>query len=282
MRVALWAIDPEDGIEVDAAITMKLKQRTRKHLGGFPGRTREIDKRLYISLADYLKWKGRRSKGDVKSGMRVGLGVSSWNQWIEEHGGEGVATLAGVKVGKLDCYLDGYRYRVCRDAAELAAELGQRESLVESLQVGKPDSSDDERFRRRVEYWNHLALGFLPEIYALRGAIDSINQRYFDRQQTLFPTVAEGFDNLLALVEKTVGIHNEHLAEEIERLEKLLIEKGYGQDESPLTIGLADLAELIARLATSQIAYLVDMAKADALDMLGENQKAFQVVERYV
>ena len=38
-------IDPVDGSEVDTAVTMKLWQQTRKHLAGFPGRTRVIDER---------------------------------------------------------------------------------------------------------------------------------------------------------------------------------------------------------------------------------------------
>ena len=83
--------------------------------------------------------------------MRTGLAVSAWNQWVEVQGGEGVTTLAGVKAGKLDCYLNGYRYRVCRDAGELVAEVSRRKSLLESLEVGKP-SGDDERFRQRVEH----------------------------------------------------------------------------------------------------------------------------------
>ena len=82
------------------------------------------------SFADYSKWRGRRNKGDLKSGMRRGLVVSSWNQWVESQGGEGVATLAGVASGILDCYLDGYRYRVCRNAGELAEEVSRRESLL--------------------------------------------------------------------------------------------------------------------------------------------------------
>ncbi len=83
----------------------------REHLAGFPGRTRVIDERLYLSFADYLKWRGRRNKGDLESGMRTGLVVSSWNQWVEEHNGRGVVTLAGMHVSKLRCYLDGYQYR---------------------------------------------------------------------------------------------------------------------------------------------------------------------------
>ena len=84
--------------------------------------------------------------------------VSSWNQWVESQGGEGVATLAGVAAGILSCYLDGYRYRVCRNAGELAEEVSRRESLLESVKVWEPDSSNDERFRQRVEHWKISAL----------------------------------------------------------------------------------------------------------------------------
>jgi len=249
---------------------------------GFSGRTREIGGRLYISFADYLKWRGRRNKGDLKSGMCTGLVVDQWNQWVDENGGEGAATLAGVNVSDLSCYLDGYRYRVCRNAGELAEEVSWRESLLESLRVGNPDSGDDEQFRRRVERWMALALGFVPEIYSLRRAIASINQRYYDGQKIMFPTVAEGFDELLNLVEKTVGIYNDALAGDIERLERLLNETGDGQDESSLKIDLPGLIESVQRAAMEQVAYMVDMAKADALDLLGESRQAFELVDRHV
>ena len=151
--------------------------------------------------------------------------------------------------------------------------MSRRESLLESLQLGKPHSGDEERFRQRVEKWKVSALGFLPEIYILRGAINSISQRYFDRRETLFPEVAEGFGQLLASVEKLVGIYNEALAVDIERLERLFNETGDGQDESQLTIDLAGLVEAVQRVAKEQVANLVDMAKADALDLLGETRQ---------
>ncbi len=215
-------INQEHGSEACAAVSMKLWQQTRKRLAAFPGSTRVIDERQYLNFADYLKWRGRRNKGDLKSGMRRGLVVSSWNQWVESQRGEGVATLAGVAAGILDCYLDGYRYRVCRNAGELAEEVSRRESLLESVQVGKPDSSNDERFRQRVEHWKISALGFLPEIYILSRAINSISQRYFEGQDPLFSEVSDGFGQLLALVEKLVNIYNEALAGDIERSERLL------------------------------------------------------------
>ena len=275
-------INQEHGSEACAAVSMKLWQQTRKRLAAFPGSTRVIDERQYLNFADYLKWRGRRNKGDLKSGMRRGLVVSSWNQWVESQGGEGVATLAGVAAGILDCYLDGYRYRVCRNAGELAEEVSRRESLLESVQVGKPDSSNDERFRQRVEHWKISALGFLPEIYILSRAINSISQRYFEGQDPLFSEVSDGFGQLLALVEKLVNIYNEALAGDIERSERLLIEPGEGQNQSPLTIDLAGLVETVQGSAREQVAYLVDMAKADALDLLGETRQAFELVERHV
>jgi len=271
-------IDPADGSETDVAATTKLWQQTRKHLAGFPGRTKEIDGRLYLSFKDYMKWRGRCNKGNLKSGVGTGLAVSEWNQWVEAQGGEGVAALAGVKAENLSCYLDGYEYRVCINTGELAEVVMRRESLLVSLQVGKPASGDDERFRRRVERWKGLAMCYLPEISTLRRAIDSINQRYFDGQQILFPAVAEGFDQLLALAEKTVDIYNDALAGDIERLERLL----GGQDESPLTIDLAGLIENVQGAAMEQVAYMVDMAKADALDLLGETRQAFELVDRHV
>ena len=246
-------INQEHGSEACAAVSMKLWQQTRKRLAAFPGSTRVIDERQYLSFADYLKWRGRRDKGDLKSGMRRGLVVSSWNQWVESQGGEGVATLAGVAAGILDCYLDGYRYRVCRNAGELAEEVSRRESLLESVQVGKPDSSNDERFRQRVEHWKISALGFLPEIYILSRAINSISQRYFEGQDPLFSEVSDGFGQLLALVEKLVNIYNEALAGDIERSKRLLIEPGEGQNQSPLTIDLAGLVETLQGSAREQV-----------------------------
>ena len=275
-------INQEHGSEACAAVSMKLWQQTRKRLAAFPGSTRVIDERQYLNFADYLKWRGRRNKGDLKSGMRRGLVVSSWNQWVESQGGEGVATLAGVASGILDCYLDGYRYRVCRNAGELAEEVSRRESLLESVKVWEPDSSNDERFRQRVEHWKISALGFLPEIYILSRAINSISQRYFEGQDPLFSEVSDGFDQLLALVEKLVNIYNEALAGDIERSERLLIEPGEGQNQSPLTIDLAGLVETVQGSAKEQVAYLVDMAKADALDLLGETRQAFELVDRHV
>ena len=256
---------------------MKLWQQTRKHLAAFPGRTRFIDDRPYLSFEDYLKWRSRRCKGDLKSGMGSGVIVTRWNQWVEGQCGEDKAVLAGIEVGKLDCYAGAYRYRVCLDATELAEEVSLRKSTLESSQLGKPS---EDRIRQGVEHWKALVLSCHPEIYTMRGAIDSINRRYLEDQEVLVPAEAEGFDQLVALVEKLVGNFNEDLAGSIEGVEKL-------QDEverrsSPLLIDLAGLNENVQEAVNEQVAYMVDMAKADALEVLGETKQALELVDRHV
>ena len=62
----------------------------------------------------------------------------------------------------------------------------------------------------------------------------------------------------------------------------LLNETGDGQDESPLTTDLAGLIESVQGAAFQQVACVVDMAKADALDLLGETRQAFELVDRHV
>ena len=83
-------------------------------------------------------------------------------------------------------------------------------------------------------------------------------------------------------VEKTVGIYNDALAGDVERLERLLNEIEDGRDESPLTIVLEGLSGSVQEVAREQVAYMVDMAKAEALDLLGETRQAFELVDRHV
>ena len=94
--------------------------------------------------------------------------------------------------------------------------------------------------------------------------------------------MVQGFNQLFASVEKLVEIYNEALADDIERLDRLLIETRHGQDESPLTIDLAGQTERVQGVAKEQVAYMVDMAKADVLNLLGDTRQAFELVDRHV
>ena len=94
--------------------------------------------------------------------------------------------------------------------------------------------------------------------------------------------MAKGFNQLMVSAEKLVGISNETLAEDIERLERLVNETSDGQNEYPLTIDLAGLIEKVQNAGKERVAYLVDMAKSDALDLVGETRQAWELVDRHV
>ena len=94
--------------------------------------------------------------------------------------------------------------------------------------------------------------------------------------------MAKGFEQLMVSAKKLVGIYNEALARDLEQLEKLLIKTGGDQDESPLSLDLAGLIEQVQGSVIEQVAYMVDMAKADALELLGETRQAFELVDRHV
>ena len=124
-----------------------------------------------------------------------------------------------------------------------------------------------------------------PYLHMRRGQSPTSSRRsapYFEGRDVLFLDESEGIDQLLALVEKLVGNYNEDLADSMENLEKLLGETRDGRQPSQLKIDLAELIESVEGAAQEQVSYLVDMAKADALDLLGENRQALKLVDRHV
>ena len=54
------------------------------------------------------------------------------------------------------------------------------------------------------------------------------------------------------------------------------------ESETRSTIDLSNLAGKTQRAAASQAAYLVDMAKAEALDSMGETERAVALVDRHI
>ena len=100
----------------------------------FPGRTREIRGKQYLNGEDYLSWRGRRVKGNISSGLSPGLTMSRWNQWVEEQGGKGKATLAETQVGKLACRAVGYQYQI-QEGSEGLVQYGHGQAVRQSLTV---------------------------------------------------------------------------------------------------------------------------------------------------
>ena len=112
--------------------------------------------------------------------------------------------------------------------------------------------------------------------------IAAINQRYFEGQQVLFPNVTQGLEELVEHTERLVELYNRNLAEELDRLAILLLGGESGEPDAPFSLDLKASEKLAGKSVGHQVAYLTDMAKVEALDTMGENRKAVELLDRHV
>jgi hypothetical protein len=207
--------------------------------------------------------------------------LASWNRWVNNSEGNGTATLEGVKVVRLSSCLESYRYHLCRNPEEVSEERRRRESLLEALRGRKPGSRNDDRYRRRIAWWRETAENFLGELYSLRYTADNISQRYFDGCEVLFPSKACNFARLVECVEELVEGYNQDFANE-SAPESGPAQEGIPTAECSAFIDTAALDVAVVPAARQFNEFLVDMARAETLDALGENQAAVTVMDRHV
>jgi hypothetical protein len=261
-------VDSETGAEADAEILRQVRGQTQKHLDRFPGRSRDIQRRPYLHFQDYLRWRGRKARGNLESGLRRGLVLSSWDQWVIATGAGEAVTLEGVKVSRLSSYLEGYRYHRCQNSAIETGEKRRRESLLRELRGWKPGSRSDDRYRQRVAWWSEMARDFLGELYCLRRAAEAISQCYFDGHQVLFPSKDSDFARLVNCVEELVEGYNEDFAREYAQKTSPALE-GLEGASSPNLIDTLALEEAMVPAARQHTSFLIGMARAEALDAVG-------------
>ncbi len=135
----------------------------------------------------------------------------------------------------------------------------------EAMDADRTVSAGMGKWRQRVE-------GFLKELYAVRGAVSLISERYFDGHGSLFRDAKEGLDQTIEGVEALAHAFNDILAAEAEGL------PGPG----PGRFDLDALRQASAEAAAALAAILVDLAKARALAALGEPEAAVELAGRYV
>ena len=121
--------------------------------------------------------------------------------------------------------------------------------------------------RELAQDWKDAAEEFLAELYTFQDAVASISQRYFGSHQVMFPDLVKYLVDVIDSTEKLVGSFNDIFANGTEQ---------HGR------IDLENIRRSTGMRTTRQTAYLGDMAKAEALDQLGERQAAIKLAERYV
>jgi len=245
-----------NGTEITQGEINVLCRQADRHLKKFPGRTKEIDGRPYLNFEDYCSWRGRKVKTNLRSCVSAGFLTASWNAWIDAKGVK--PAMAEVPVNRLEHWLEEQDYMVC--PAGTGEQLKRRESLLNVMGSPRLEQVNDE-----VDFWKQMAGASLTNLYASQQAVITIRQRYFDGVELLFPDLDRNLANLIKHTEELITSFNDQVIKKPE--DKINIEA---------------LRQDAHKLVTVRISYLVDMAKVEALDALGENRAAVELVKKYL
>jgi hypothetical protein len=149
------------------------------------------------------------------------------------------------------------------DREELIAALFASQ-LVMLLGEERKERLTDESYLQRLAQCRELTDLRVNELLATREARSSVEARYLDGHAALFPDVAAAWDEQLK--------RTEALAAMAIRLAEL--------DDVPPAV--APDPETISRRTTALVADLVEPAKAEALEKLGEGRQALGIAEAWV
>ena len=245
-----------NGIEINQEEINGLCKQADRHLKKFPGRRKEIDGRPYLNFEDYCSWRGRKVKANLRSCVSAGFLTASWNAWIDAKGEK--PTMAEVPVNRLEYWLEEQDYMVC--PAGTGEQLKRRESLLNVM-----GSARLEQMNGEADFWKQMAGASLTNLYAFQQAVITIRQRYFDGVELLFPDLDRSLADLTKHTEELITSFNDQVIKKSE--DKINIEA---------------LRQDAGKIAAERVSYLVDMAKAEALDAMGEHRAATELVERYL
>ena len=208
--------------------------------------------------------------------------ISLWNQWVVSGTAGRVPTLGEVQIGTISGFTDSSQYSAYQDSTKLAVATHHRQFFLRAMGPGDSGTSEDRRLQQKATDWKLMAEELASDLYRFRTAVESINRAYFDSREGLFPASQDGLFRLVEQTEQLVNLNNHNLAGFLDFLSNAPEPVGPEVWEVLNAIDLANLASEAERIATSQVLELVDMAKAEALDMIGEPDQAAQIIEKYV
>ena len=153
--------------------------------------------------------------------------------------------MAEVPVHRLEYWLEEHDYMVCPDGVE--EQLKRRKS-----QLNVMGSSRSERVDGEADFWKQMAEASLTNLYAFRQDVITIRQRYFDGVELLFLDLDRSLADLTKRTEELITSFNDQVIKKSEdKINVELIKQG------------AD------KVVAERISYIVDLAKAEALDAMG-------------
>ena len=265
-----------------------LKNKTETPLADFPGRVKIIDGRPYLHLADYLSWPKRSMKGNLRRKLEKGMVRESFNAWVRDQGKE--AILAGVGVQPLSPWTAEYPRQIVA-ASALPERRKERQRILagltrfrllaqESPRTTAAGRQDPEEFREEASAWPKEAAECEEMVTVYLEAARLLSRRYFSGQDLLYPASSEQLSSLLRWLASAGDLYRERVAPKLEghrEPDEMTEEKG--QDATPSVI---ETKQAIFRLAKEKAEELVILAKAEALDSLGEKNQGIRLVEDWM
>jgi hypothetical protein len=149
-------------------------------------------------------------------------------------------------------------YLSCPDGTE--AQLEQRDSLINITGTG-----ESQHVKEEIAFWKEMAGTLLLNLHGFKQTVSTIRQRYFDGEEIMFSDSIQSLTDLEKHIQELVTTFNDLIAKEPE--DKINVEA---------------LRTVTDKTVAGRVSYLVNMAKAEALDAMGENRAAVELVERYL
>jgi hypothetical protein len=194
-------------------------------------------------------------KGELASELCPGFLTASWNQWLDNHGPEGC--LGSIPAHPIGCYVTEQDYRVYGDGTQKGLE--RRASLLDSA------SFVHSSMERQAATWKEMSGTLLCLLYTFREALTTIKQNYYKGEEVLFPDLARSLADLIKYAEDQAVEFNHEFAEKAEyQLDTESIKREAGKK------------------APCEVVNFIDFAKADALDELGEERAATEIMEKHI
>jgi len=222
-------------VDADDVEIVHLREEAKAALAKFAGRSREINGRKYLHIDDYRSWQDRKVEGNLT--ILDGVSASSWNRWTDAHGGEGVAELVGIRLGKVDGHPNSSQPADTGDNAH--ASLLECQPLVTKARAVR----------------NH-AMALLENLFALRITIATISKSNFASHPVLFKKQGARMDELIDIAD--------NLAEQYHKILDV-VDPGSGGGTGRFKVDIARTRQRAQNASETIVASLIFRAKLGAL-----------------
>jgi hypothetical protein len=137
-----------------------------------------------------------------------------------------------------------------------------------------------DRHGQLAEWRNHLEL-LVAEVLMWEGAWSEIKRQYYEGQEVLMPEAVEQLTGLAEQVSRVVEMYNDWTEALHYDLQGRRKRKRPLPDPLPVLLDLDDVRARITASTVLQTAQIVDMAKAEACEAVGERSRALEYAGRH-